>query len=310
MNSELEEALLRLHAGRLVALPTETVYGLGADASSPEAINKIFAAKNRPTDHPLIVHIGSAQDIESWAIEVPAEAHLLAAEFWPGPLTLILKKAPHVPSCVTGGQDSIGLRVPAHPLALELLQRFGGGVAAPSANRFGRISPTTAAHVQVEMAEVDCLVLDGGPCLVGVESTIVDLSHGKARVLRPGGVSLADLERVIGYVPEHVAKPEIRASGCLDKHYAPTTPARLLPRDAISQAADSHSAVLARSPKPDDFPGLWLQAPESSEAYAQQLYAALRTLDEAGYKQILIESVPDSMEWLAVRDRLRRSTAP
>jgi tRNA threonylcarbamoyl adenosine modification protein (Sua5/YciO/YrdC/YwlC family) len=199
--NEVVRAAALLRAGELVAFPTETVYGLGADASNPGAIARIFAAKGRPADHPLIVHLPDAGQLERWAVDIPEAAHGLAAAFWPGPLTLILRRHPSVSDAITGGQDTVGLRVPNHPLALQLLREFGGGVAAPSANRFGRISPTTAAHVRDELGAAVSMILDGGPCAVGIESTILDLSAGRARILRPGMLDAAAIAAVLGYPP-------------------------------------------------------------------------------------------------------------
>ncbi|MEK7737911.1 MAG: L-threonylcarbamoyladenylate synthase, partial [Pseudomonadota bacterium] len=200
--AQIAHAVTLLRAGELVAFPTETVYGLGADAANPAAVAKIFAAKGRPADHPLIVHLPSAEALDAWAREVPESARKLAAAFWPGPLTLILKRQPQVPDAVTGGQDTVGLRVPDHPLALALLKAFDGGrfrgIAAPSANRYGRISPTSAAHVRAELGAAVPLVLDGGDCQVGIESTIVDLSRGTPRLLRPGAIGAADIAHVLG----------------------------------------------------------------------------------------------------------------
>ena len=298
-----------LWAGRLVAFPTETVYGLGADASSKDAIARLYEVKGRPGDHPVIVHFADAKKAFEWAREVPPAAHKLAAKFWPGPLTLILKRAPHVGDFVTGRQDTVGLRVPAHPLAHELLAAFGGGLAAPSANRFGRVSPTTAQHVRDDLgADVD-LVLDGGPCGVGIESTIVDLSRGHAVLLRPGGIGVAELEAALG---EPVSLPDAeapRVSGSLPAHYAPRTPARLVGGEALEAEIarlGEAAAVLAFS-APDERVDFWLRMPKDPAAYAQKLYSALRELDGTGSKMLLIETPPDSPAWRAVLDRLRRA---
>ncbi len=300
----LELAISLLKAGELLGLPTETVYGLGADASNPEAVQKIFTAKGRPADHPLIVHIASKKALTNWAKDIPEAAYKLADAFWPGPLTLILKRSSLVPDIVTGGQDTVGLRVPSHPVALAVLEAFKGGIAAPSANRFGRISPTTARHVQEELGTNVQLILDGGACEVGLESTIVDLSTAKARVLRPGGISVEALSKVLGYEPELKTKTDIRASGTLDSHYAPQTPS-LLVKEIPEGLSDA--GVIARRPSPDK--GLvWLELSNPATTYAQELYAALRQLDSLGLKQIYIEDVPDSADWLAVRDRLKRAT--
>ncbi|MCA9836310.1 MAG: threonylcarbamoyl-AMP synthase [Trueperaceae bacterium] len=300
----LERALTLLKAGELLGFPTETVYGLGADAANSKAVKKIFEAKGRPADHPVIVHIASKKNLASWANDIPDDAYKLANAFWPGPLTLILQRSSLVPNIVTGGQDTVGLRVPEHPVALTVLEAFGGGIAAPSANRFGRISPTTAQHVQEELGGSVQLILEGGSCEVGLESTIVDLSTGVARVLRPGGIRLQALTEVLGYEPELKSKTEIRTSGTLESHYAPQTPSLLvkhIPNDV------EHVGVIARRPAPSQN-AHWLELSQNAQTYARELYAALRKLDGLGLKQIYIEEVPDSADWLAVRDRLKRAT--
>jgi L-threonylcarbamoyladenylate synthase len=306
-----------LQQGGLAAFPTETVYGLGADASNPAAVAKIFAAKGRPQDHPLIVHLGESSQLHLWAREIPQSARMLAAHFWPGPLTIILKRLPQVSDAVTGGQDSVGLRVPAHPVAQKLLQTFGGGIAAPSANRFGRISPTTAAHVEAEFATSNGagigIILDGGPCEVGIESTIVDLSRGSCVVLRPGHVSasqIADVIRVDVESAELPADNAPRASGTLEGHYAPNTPLRLLPRDVLLREFKSGDAVLALGPAPMGAPREhWLAAPAEALAYAHDLYANLRRLDALGCMRMLVEQLPQGEAWEATADRLRRAEA-
>jgi L-threonylcarbamoyladenylate synthase len=223
MRPEIERAVALLRRGELVAFPTETVYGLGADAANPAAVARIFAAKGRPADHPLIVHLPAAEHLARWARDIPAEAEKLAAAFWPGPLTLILKRQPQVPNAVTGGQDTVGLRVPSHPLALELLRAFEGGIAAPSANRFGRISPTTAAHVREELGERVPLVLDGGACPVGIESTILDLSRGVPVLLRPGAIGPADIARVLGRAFARNGRAARRGAARVGRASMPTT---------------------------------------------------------------------------------------
>jgi len=312
VSEEVRRAAEILRRGGLVAFPTETVYGLGADASSEAALKKLYAVKRRPPDHPVIVHFASAEDAFAWAREVPEAARRLAARFWPGPLTLILMRAAHVGDFVTGGQDTVGLRVPSHPVARELLGIFGGGVAAPSANRFGRVSPTRAEHVRADLgAEVD-LVLEGGPSEVGIESTIVDLSRGGAVLLRPGAISRAELEAVLGAA---VAAPDARAPrvpGTLERHYAPRTELRLVPAHALDGAiarVSGKAAVLAFS-RPDERAARWLRMPHDPAQYARRLYAALRELDEARCACILVEEPPDEPAWAAVRDRLRRAAAP
>lgn len=310
----LAPALEALRRGEAIGLPTETVYGLAADASDPAAVRRIFALKGRPADHPLIVHVAGPEALEAWAREVPEAARALAAAFWPGPLTLILRKRPEVPAEVTGGQDTVGLRCPDHPLALALLRAFGGGLAAPSANRFGHVSPTTAAHVRAEFGDAVPVVLDGGDCTVGIESTIVDLSGDAPRVLRPGMLGRERIERVLGRaVAEGPAGDSPRASGLLEKHYSPRTPLRLLPRGALAaEAAAARDAgqavqVLALDALPAGLAGLAL--PASPSAYAHGLYAALRELDARGAGLLLAERPPAGEAWLAIHDRLRRSAA-
>ena len=309
MNPDVQRAAAILRRGGLVAFPTETVYGLGADASNAAAMARLYAVKGRPGDHPVIVHFADAGAAFGWAREVPDAARRLAAKFWPGPLTLVLKRAPHVGDFVTGGQDTVGVRVPVHPLALEVIAAFGGGVAAPSANRFGRVSPTTAQHVHEDLgADVD-LVVDGGPCGVGIESTIVDVSRGTPVLLRPGGISRAELEAALG---SPVALPDAeapRVSGSLAAHYAPRTPARLVSSEALEAEIarlGPTAGVLAFS-GPDDRVDFWLRMPRDPAAYAQRLYAALRELDSTGCAMLLVESPPAVAEWQAVLDRLRRA---
>jgi L-threonylcarbamoyladenylate synthase len=307
---EIRRAAEILRRGGLVAFPTETVYGLGADASSAKAVARLYAAKRRPVDHPVIVHFADAESAYSWAKEVPAAARKLAAKFWPGPLTLILKKSAKAGDFVTGRQDSIGLRVPSHPVAQELLKAFGGGVAAPSANRFGLLSPTTAAHVRVDLGEEVELVLDGGPSEVGIESTIVDLSGVQPVLLRPGHIFVAQLEKALGIRVAAKQEDSPRHSGGLERHYAPRTPARLVPTHELDQEIarlKDKVAVLAFS-RPDERVDYWLRMPREPAAYAQKLYAALRELDSARCESILIEAPPETPEWAGVRDRLERAT--
>jgi L-threonylcarbamoyladenylate synthase len=309
VSAEVRRAAEILRAGGLVAFPTETVYGLGADASSAQAVARLYAVKRRPADHPVIVHFAAADDAFAWAREVPDAARQLARRFWPGPLTLILKRSDKAGDFVTGGQDSVGLRVPTHPVARELLKLFAGGVAAPSANRFGLVSPTTAAHVREDLgADVD-LVLEGGPSEVGIESTILDLS-GDARVLlRPGRISRGDLEEVLGREVADKAATSPRHSGGLERHYAPQTPARLVPSydlDKEIARLKEKVAVLAFS-RPDERVDYWLRMPRDPNAYAQKLYGALRELDATGCEEILVEAPPAGPDWAAVRDRLQRA---
>jgi len=303
-----------LRAGELVAFPTETVYGLGADAESSDAVRRIFAAKGRPADHPVIVHLHDTTRLADWARAIPEGAQMLAAAFWPGPLTLILPRSSRVPDAVTGGQNAVGIRVPSHPVARALLAAFGRGIAAPSANRFGRISPTTAQHVADDLGESVSLILEGGACALGIESTIVAFTDDEPVLLRPGAIGPAELFRVLGQTPRAPNAAAPRASGTLAAHYAPKTPAVLVAPDSmhaeISQLAgrDEALAVLARTVvRPEGFDDTWIDAPAGAAAYAHDLYANLRALDAANADAILIEAVPADDAWLAVRDRLIRA---
>jgi L-threonylcarbamoyladenylate synthase len=305
-----------LRRGELVAFPTETVYGLGADASNPEAVAKIFSAKGRPQDHPVIVHLPRAALMSEWAVDVPPAAIELAKRYWPGPLTLVLKRASRVSDAITGGQDTVGLRVPAHPVAQQLLQAVGGGVAAPSANRFGRVSSTTAQHVEEEFASVAGakigMILDGGPSTVGIESTILDLSREHPVLLRPGAIGAADIAAILGTEVRSAAQgttQQPRAPGMLDAHYAPKTPLSLVTRDELMRnvaGGGERYAVLAlgQSSKTTDN---WIAAPADAVAYAHDLYASLRKLDALGCERMLIEQPPQDAAWIAVNDRLRRA---
>ncbi len=315
--NEISRAAALLRAGELVAFPTETVYGLGADASNPGAIATIFAAKGRPADHPLIVHLPDASQLERWAVDIPEAAHGLAAAFWPGPLTLILRRHPSVSDAITGGQDTVGLRVPNHPLALQLLREFGGGVAAPSANRFGRVSPTTAAHVRDELGAAVSMILDGGPCAVGIESTILDLSGDRARILRPGMLDAAALADVLGYPPEPGGERNSpRVSGSLDAHYAPATQLQLVAAADFPQAlqtalaAGRRVAVLADPQLLEARTGIACHSASPDPVrFAHDLYAGLRELDALGGDLILVAAPPEEEAWRAVNDRLRRAAA-
>lgn len=311
--AQIDRAVALLGVGGVVAFPTETVYGLGADARNPAAVRRVFAIKGRPAEHPLIVHIASIDWLGFWAREIPAAAVELARAFWPGPLTLVLPRRHHVPDAVTGGQDSVALRMPAHPMALQLAAATGA-LVAPSANRFGRVSPTTAEHVRVEFGAAVDLVLDGGPCPVGVESTIIGLLGGVPRLLRPGGVALDRIEAVLGR-PVERQDMGIRAPGLLPAHYAPATPlsihARLdiaaVARDLLRQGR--RVAVMTLGEAGADLPAAVhrLAMPTGAVAYARVLYATLRGLDGGGHDALLVEAPPDAPEWLAVRDRLGRA---
>jgi L-threonylcarbamoyladenylate synthase len=303
----IEQAVELIRHGQLIAIPTETVYGLAADAMNPIAINRIFALKGRPSDHPLIVHIADAMQMSKWAVDIPDAAYRLADAFWPGPLTFILKKRSGVPMEVTGGQDTIGLRCPDNKLTLELLRRFEGGLAAPSANRFGRISPTTAGHVKSEFGADAPPILDGGACAVGIESTIVDLSRSPFRILRPGKIQHSQLLPFLPDLEMGTDSTSPRVSGALEAHYAPLTPLRMRSRSEIETDQDNDAVVLALDSLPHGRRGLVL--PAQADAYAYGLYATLRYLDAMNASCIWLESLPDSPPWLAVRDRVGRALA-
>ena len=312
-----------LRAGELVGLPTETVYGLGADAGSDAAVAKIFAAKGRPADHPLIVHVADVADAEHFAREVPDFARKLMQTFWPGPLTLILPRRPEVGASAAGGQDSIGLRCPSHPVAQALLRAARGlgvhGVAAPSANKFGRVSPTTAQHVREEFGD-GLLILDGGACEVGIESTIIDCTRGAPVLLRPGRITRDEVQSVCGMPlrdKDDLAAPAPRASGTLESHYAPHAKVRLMDAAQLQAALDVLGgdaaalglAVYARALLSVPA-GVRLQRmPDDAAAAAHELFAALRAFDAQGAKLIWIEAPPASPEWEGVRDRLTRAAA-
>jgi L-threonylcarbamoyladenylate synthase len=302
---ELQAAVAALRRGECIGLPTETVYGLAADARNPQAVARIFALKQRPSEHPVIVHLPRGATLSEYAVSVPETAHQLARSFWPGPLTLILARAAWVPDLVTGGQHTVGLRMPAHPVAQAVLEAFGGGLAAPSANRFGRVSPTRAEHVRAEFGGALPMVLDGGDSEVGIESTIVDLSGAAARILRPGMLGREALEAVIGPLAESAAGAAPRVSGALDKHYAPRAPLRLVSRERLVQGAPAR--VLALGCLPDGGEGLAL--PAEPFGYARGLYAALRQLDADDGREIRVEQLPEGAAWDAPRDRLRRAAA-
>lgn len=314
--ASITRAVDLLRDGKLVAFPTETVYGLGADASNPAAVRRIFEAKGRPDDHPVIVHVADIDAAERWSSSMPDEARALAEAFWPGPLTLIVPRASHVSDAVTGAQASVGLRAPAHPVARALLAEFGNGIAAPSANRFGLVSPTMARHVADDLGDAVDLILDGGACEVGIESTIIAFTPAGPMVLRPGGIDIDAIAKVLGRMPVTTDAVAPRASGTLASHYAPRTPAALVAHDALRaeilqlEERDERVAVLAWSVEPpDDFDGVWLSAPRDAAAYGQALYANLRALDAANADTILIEIVPDANAWTAIRDRIARATS-
>lgn len=327
----IDQAAHALQRGELLGLPTETVYGLAADADNEAAVAAIFAAKGRPSNHPLIVHVADAAAITRFAKEVPLFAQQLIDAFWPGPLTLILPRLAGRVSAATGGQDSVGLRCPAHPVAHALLlacaapgdsEAQGGppvwGVAAPSANRFGRVSPTTAQHVQDELG-AGLLVLDGGPCEVGIESTIVDCTRGVPVLLRPGAITREQIEAACGIAPlsrDDMPALTPRASGTLEAHYAPAAKVRLMDAKALQTGLDllgadaAHIAVYARAALRTQSSKLVMRRmPDDAAATAQQLFAVLRGFDDDGVKLIWIETPPAEPEWEGVHDRLQRASA-
>jgi len=313
----IEAAARLLESGALVAFPTETVYGLGADAENPQAVAAIYAAKGRPANHPVIVHLAPEADLAYWAKDVPPYAKQLIAAFWPGPLTIILKRAEHIPAAVSGGQDSIGLRCPSHPVAQALLRAFKGGkggVAAPSANKFGHVSPTTAQHVRDEFGDELPCILDGGQSEVGIESTIVDLSRGGVVMLRPGRIGTDDIARVLGVQPQAADAAAPRVSGALDSHYAPATPVVLLDAAEIPAALEKIAATGRRVALIQRTNRLFAGAvetrmmPSDAPGYAHDLYAALREMDLTGNDLILVEMPPQTEAWSGINDRLRRAS--
>ncbi len=323
----LGRAVEVLRRGGLVAFPTETVYGLGADADSPHAVRAIFEAKGRPSDHPVIVHLAAAGAADAWAAELTAAARTLMRCYWPGPLTLVVRRSARAHDALTGAQDTVGLRCPSHPWAQELLRAWcearadpAAAIAAPSANRFGRISPSTAAHVRADLGEkpagsVD-LILDGGACPVGIESTIVDLSGGPPRVLRPGSITRAQLAQALG-APVGIAGAGAaapRASGRLAQHYAPRKALELVEPGLLAARLNALRelplAVLAPAQALLDAPPqvvLRLVAPASPQAYAHRLYDQLHRMDASGAERLLVAMPPEGEAWDAVRDRLGRA---
>lgn len=325
IGDNVEKAVQLLKEGSLVGVPTETVYGLGADASNSEALEKLFAAKGRPRSHPVIVHIADWRLLETWVETIPQSVEQLAQRFWPGPLTMIFNKRSTVLSQVTGGQDTVAIRIPRHDLTLELLRKFAGGIAAPSANKFGKLSPTTASDVASAFADQIAYVLDGGTCDVGIESTILDVSGSNPTILRPGMISRVELEEVLGSVAfraenaknTHENRGEIRAPGSHKSHYAPNTPVKLVGQQALDNELTELIKMNLR-------PGVlsfthprmtlnsipWIVAEHEPEGYAKHLYSNLRQLDDCRCDWILVEEVPDSSAWQGIKDRLVRASFP
>jgi L-threonylcarbamoyladenylate synthase len=310
---EIARAVDVLRAGGLVAFPTETVYGLGADASSPDAVHRLFAVKGRPPDHPVIVHLGDPSQLDEWGVDVRDTARTLARACWPGPVTVVVRRAAHVPDAVTGGLDTIGLRVPDQPVARALLCGFGGGVAAPSANRFGRVSPTTAADVFTDLGDDVDVILDGGACRVGVESTIVDCSRPEPVILRLGGLPRERLEELLGRVVPVLDGGEVRAPGTLASHYAPRAKVEFGPLDTVPDrveaahergervgviGVDAHAGVDV------------LGVPRDGDEYAHDLYRMLRDADARGLDRVVAVAPEPAGLGAAVADRLRRAAGP
>jgi L-threonylcarbamoyladenylate synthase len=313
-DADLSRAVETLRRGGLVAFPTETVYGLGVDADNAAALARLYAVKGRPGEHPVIVHVGAPAQLSEWAADVPVAARRLGDELWPGPLTLVVRRAARVLDGVTGGGDTVGVRVPDQPVALALLRGFGGGIAAPSANRFGHVSPTTAEDVRTDLGDDVEVVLDDGPCPVGVESTIVDCTGDDLVILRPGGVTRERVEEVSGRAVGVRGDGVTRAPGTLKSHYAPETtvlvvdPDDLAPRATALLAAGQRVAVLAPVPVPPLPPDvIVLDGPADSDEYARVLYGRLREVDRRGVDVLLAVPPPDAGVGVAVGDRLRRA---
>jgi len=319
-SEQIAAAARIIREGGTVAFPTETVYGLGADATNPAAIRKIYEIKQRPFDHPLIVHIASISDLAYWAEAIPETAYDLADRFWPGPLTLILQRSHRISDCITGGQDTVGLRIPAHPTALALLKALGPekALAAPSANRFGRISPTSAAHVQQELGDSADMILDGGDCEVGLESTIISFHEHEPFIFRPGGITPAELAEALGRPIAVSTRCTIRSSGSLPAHYAPSTPLRLFPATELWHQATALAAQNLRilaitwsstgKPQAANQSFEQFRMPADPIQYGKQLYANLRRFDQAGFDYLLVETPPNDFQWLAITDRLQRAS--
>jgi L-threonylcarbamoyladenylate synthase len=313
---EIDRAVEALRDGEVVAFPTETVYGLGADAQNPDAVRKVFELKGRPATHPLIVHLDHPRLLERWALNVPPAAQALAERFWPGPLTLVLRRAPAVDLAITGGQDTVAVRVPNHPVAQQLLRAFGGGIVAPSANRYGRVSPTRAEHVREEFGDAVKVILDGGDCKIGLESTIVSCVDAVPRVLRPGGITLSQLRSVVPEVVEGRTASQPRVPGSDAKHYAPSTPLSIVTsgqlEEVVAQLTADHEKVAVLATRPPRLANkfmTWINAGRRADVYARELYVNLRALDKSGAREILVEEVPAGEVWDAVRDRLRRAAS-
>lgn len=318
ITTDINFATKLLKDGALVAFPTETVYGLGADANNPDAIKKVFNLKGRPADHPLIVHLATASQLPLWARDIPQTAWQVAEHFWPGPLTLILLKQEQVSPLITGGQDTIALRIPNHPIALQLLQNFGSGLVGPSANKYGRVSPTSAMHVAMDLGNNVNAILDGGESNIGIESTILNLTGSKPMIMRSGAITAAAISAVLGeevvYNSDH--KPQIRTSGSHESHYAPVTKVSLLNINEILNTIknlplQTKFSVISFNDRPTDLDSAiyWQQVAIDPVPYAHNLYANLRNHDLLNNSLILIEKPPTNEQWLAILDRLTRASS-
>ncbi len=312
MSAKIIQAISILNEGGLVAFPTETVYGLGADASNQKALEKIFIAKERPFNHPLIVHIAKVEEMANWARDIPQVAYQLANLFWPGPLTLILKKQPHVLDIITADQETIGLRIPSHPLARALISEFGRGIAAPSANKFTHVSPTTAQAVYEELGDKVDMILDGGECEVGLESTIIDLSGDTPAILRPGMINRDALTAALGRQVSYQQQSIIPTPGMHHLHYAPLTQTHILSNSEIKdfiKNIDANVAIIACESDEKEGAAKLICLTKNPAHYAHYLYQTLRSLDNSGVNHILIEKVPETTEWEAIRDRINKAAA-
>ena len=309
----IERAVELLRQGKLVAFPTETVYGLGADATNADAIRRIFAAKARPPTNPLICHVADESMARQYAARWPAQASAIAAAFWPGPITICVPKVASIPSEATAGRDTVGLRAPNHPLTLQLLRAFGKPIAGPSANKSSHVSPTTAQHVRDELGDGVDLILDGGPCIVGIESTVLDLSSDRPTILRPGGVTREQIEAVIGGVDvvTGIVSPDTAATspGQQARHYAPRTPAIRVESDELESISPSHRGLILLNPRRNIEQSIAVAIlSKDPRIYARDFYAVLRRLDGLSLDEIVIELPPDEPAWAAIRDRIIRAT--
>ena len=335
VGQDIEKAAALIQNGELVALPTETVYGLGALAMSDASIERLYLAKGRPSDHPVIVHICQPEQINDWACDIADDALKLAEAFWPGPLTMILKKKDSVSSKITGGQATVALRIPSHPLTLATIEKVGSGIAAPSANKFGRLSPTTALDVDREFGDEVAYVLDGGSCDIGIESTIVNLTGDTPEILRPGHIDKAAIEKVLGKevrsrfeeadanrepLENNNIKESVRVPGALPQHYAPAKPLYLVKSNELAPALaklkgeGKRVSVLAFSSAPSGYDAPWLVSDRNAPEFAQKLYSRLRELDASHCDCILVEAPPADTEslqgWAGIKDRLTRASSP